>query len=146
MTVPRGRTPLNVGVERFQAESGGLMMLSIIQPADLPFVIADAAAGDAEAGQLLQQIITVTDNIRSAPRKRRMLCGACPRPLRPDMGFAVVVAIPGCDDPSAGLALAICTRCGSDRASITAKAAVALRRIWPDLRPIMITNPAGGHA
>ena len=100
MTVPQGRTPLNVGVERFQTESGGLMMLSIIQPG----------------------------------------------PLRPDMGFAVVVAIPGCDDPSAGLALAICTRCGSDRASITAKAAVALRRIWPDLRPITITNPAGGHA
>ena len=146
MTAPPTQTRLNEGIQQFQDECSGLLTLNIVQPADLPHVVADAASGDAEAGQLLQQVITVMDNIRSASRKRPALCVACPRPLRPDVGFAVVVAIPACDDPRAGLALAICTRCGPDRASITAKAAVGLRRIWPDLRPITVTNPEGGQA
>ncbi len=54
MTASPGRPPLNVGIERFQAESGGLMMLSIIQPVDLPFVVADAAAAD-RIGRASQQ-------------------------------------------------------------------------------------------
>lgn len=146
MSATPTRTPLNEGIQRFQDECSGLLTLNIVQPADLPHVVADAASGDAEAGQLLQQVLTVLDSIRSAPRKRPSLCAACPRPLRPGVGFAVVVAIPACDDPSAGLALAICTRCGSDRVSITAKAAVGLQRIWPDLRPVTIMNPEGGQA
>lgn len=73
MTVSLTRLPLNEGIQRFHDECSGLLTLSIVQPADLPLVVADAAAGDAEAGLLLQQVITVMDNIRSAPRKRPSL-------------------------------------------------------------------------
>lgn len=143
MTASPMRTPLNEGIQRLQDEGRGLLTLSIVQPADFPHVVADAVAGDADASLLLQQVIKVMDSIRSAPRKRTSLCGACPQPLRLDVGFAIVVATPACDDPSAGLALAICTRCGSDRATIQDKATLALSRFWPDLRPITITGPGG---
>lgn len=74
-----------------------------------------------------------------------MLCGSCPRPLL-NNEFSFVITRPACDDPINAVALAICRKCGTTREDIQQKAVIALRRIWPDLRPITITNPAGGRA
>lgn len=146
MTTAPTNAALAAGVQLFQDEGGGALVLDIIQRSDVPSLMSDVLAGNYKAGLLLRQLSIVLDGINSAPRRRPMLCGVCPRALRRNSAFAVVVATPACDKPSAGLSLAICAKCASDQAAITDKAAVALRRIWPDLRPVTITNPAGGRA
>ncbi len=132
-------------IQRVHAEAGGLLELLVFQSTDAPELILDALAGSAEAKQTLRHIKAVVGSVRAAPRRKPMLCAACPRALRGGV-FSIVIARPACDDPTRGLGLAICPRCGPDRDTAHAAAAVALRRIWPDLRPVTITHPAGGRA
>lgn len=134
---------LRDGIQRFHAEAGGLLELQVIQRADLPALILEALAGSAEAAQILRLTNQALHNIQAAPRKKPALCGCCPRALRHGQ-YAVIIARPACDDPSQGLALAICTKCGPDHDAIQVAARVALARIWPNLRPVTITHPIGG--
>lgn len=138
-------TALRDGIQQVQVEAGGLLTLQIVQRADMPALILDAVAGSEEAVQLLRLTRDTLASIEAAPRRRPALCGSCPRVLRGGQ-FAVVVARPACDDPTQGIAMAICARCGPDHGAIQAKAAVALARIWPDVRAIEVTHPNGGYA
>ncbi len=138
-------TALQEGVQRVNDEAGGLLTVQVIQQDDMPAMIADALGGSAEAVQLLRLTNQVLANIQGASRRKPMLCGCCPRALRGGR-YAIIIARPACDDPTEGLSLAICRKCGPTYGAIQATAAVALRRIWPDLRPIMVTHPGGGRA
>lgn len=136
---------LRDGIQRVNDEAGGLLELQVIQRTDLPALILDALAGSSEAAQTLRLVNDTVANIQAAPRRRRMLCGACPRGLHGGR-FSVIIARPACDDPAQGLAMAICTKCGPDFDAIQVKAAVALARIWPNVRPVTVTHPEGGRA
>ena len=136
---------LQAGVQRVNDEAGGVLRLQVIRRSDLPGLALDALAGDAEAAELLRQAQDTAAAIEAAPRHRLMLCGSCPRGLR-DRKYAVVLARPGCDDPTMALAMAICLRCGPTPGAIQAAARVALRRIWPDLRDLQVSHPEGGRA
>ena len=136
---------LQEGVQRINGEAGGLLTVQVIQQHDMPAMIAGALCGSAEAVQLLRLTNQVLANIRDAPRRKPMLCGCCPRALRGGR-YAIIIARPACDDPAQGLALAICRKCGPDFDAIQAKARVALARIWPNVRPVMVTHPEGGRA
>ncbi len=136
-------TALQEGVQRVNDEAGGLLTLQVIQRQDMPAIIADAICGSAEAAQLMRLTNQVLANIQGAPRQKPMLCGCCPRALRGGR-YAIIIARPACDDPTQGLSLAICRKCGPDFDAIQAKAAVALARIWPNLRRVTITHPGGG--
>jgi len=136
---------LQEGVQRVSDEAGGLLTLQVIQQHDMPALILDALAGSDEAVQLLRLAKETLAGIQGAPRRRPMLCGACPRTLRGGR-FALVLAKPARDDATQGIALAICSRCGLSHGAIQAAAAVALRRIWPDLRLVIITHTTGGNA
>jgi len=142
---PGAVTALQEGIERVSDEASGLLTLQVIQRADMPALVLDALAGSNEAVQLLRLTRDTLANIQAAPRRKPMLCGTCPRALR-DGQFSVIIARPACDDPTQGLALAICTKCGPDYATVTAKATIALSRIWPDVRPVEVTHPEGGQA
>lgn len=76
--------------------------------------------------------------IAAAPRRRPMLCASCPRALR-GSAYSFVVALPARDDPTQ-------LRCAVEPDAITAKAVTALRKLWPDLRPIAITQETGTRA
>lgn len=136
---------LRDGIRQVHVEAGGLLTLQVVQRADMPALIMDALAGSDKAVQLLRLTRDTLASIQVAPRRKPMLCGACPRGLHGG-AFSVIIARPACDDPSAGLALAICNKCGPDYAAIQVAARVALARIWPDLRPVAITHPEGGWA
>jgi len=138
-------TALQEGVQRVSDEAGGMLTLQVIRRADMPTLMLDALAGSDEAVQLLRLVRETVAGIRAAPRWRPMLCGCCPQALRGGR-YALVLAKPARDDATQGIALAICSRCGPTYGAIQAAAAVALRRIWPDLRPITITHPKGGQA
>ncbi len=134
---------LRDGIQRVNDEAGGLLELQVIQRTDLPALILDAVAGSDEAAQTLRLVNDTVASIQAAPRRRRMLCGACPCELRGGR-FSIIIARPARDDPTQGLSLAICRKCGPDFDAIQAKAAVALARIWPNLRRVTITHPGGG--
>lgn len=136
---------LQDGVQRVNDEAGGLLELQVIQRTDLPALMLDALAGSSEAAQTLRLANDAVAGIQAAPRRRPMLCGCCPRALRGGR-YAVVLARPARDDAAQPLAMAICTKCGPDFGAIQAAATVALRRIWPDLRPITITHSKAGRA
>ena len=122
-----------------------MLTLQVVQRADLPALIRDVLAGSDKAVQLLRLTRDALASIEAAPRQKPMLCGSCPRALRGGQ-YAVIVARPACDDPTQGIAMVICARCGPDRAAIEVRAAAALRRVWPDARAIEVTHPAGGRA
>lgn len=138
-------TALQEGVQRVNDEAGGLLTVQVIQQHDMPAMIADALCGSAEAVQLLRLTNQVLANIQGAPRRKPMLCGCCPRALRGGR-YAIIIARPACDDPTEGLSLAICRKCGPDHDTLQVKAAVALARIWPNVRPVTVTHPEGGRA
>ena len=133
------------GIARFQSEAGGMMELIVVRPPDAIDVMADALAGDSRAVCIMQAIEQAADAIRTAPRRLPMLCAACPRPLR-GSGYSFGVALPDTDHPKHGLALAVCTRCATERRDIETKVTAALRRVFPDLRPVTVTHAAGGRA
>ena len=133
------------GLARLQSEAGGMMELVIVRPTDAVDIMADALAGDGRAVSLLQAMEQAAGAIRNAPRRLPMLCAACPRPLRHGR-YAFGVALPARDNPTHGLTLAVCTRCATARGDIEAKATAALRRVFPDLRPVTVTHATGGRA
>jgi len=137
--------PLAEGLARFQSEAGGMMELVVVRPTDAVDILADVLAGDDQAVRLMRMLDQADTAIRSAPRRLPMLCAACPRPLKRGR-YSFGIALPASDNPTHGLALAVCTRCAVERADIQAKATAALRRVFPDLRPVTVTYAAGGRA
>ncbi len=133
------------GLARFQSEAGGLMELVVVRPIDAVDVMADALAGDGRAVSVLQAIERAAEAIRAAPRRLPMLCAACPRPLKGGH-YSFGIALPMSDNPTHGLALAVCTRCATERGDIQTMATAALRRLFPDLRPVAVTHADGGRA
>ena len=136
---------LRDGIQRVNDEAGGLLELQVIQRTDLPALILDAVAGSNEAAQTLRLVNDTVASIQAAPRRRRMLCGACPRGLQGGR-FSIIIARPARDDAAQGLAMAICTECGPDFGAIQVAAQVALARVWPNVRPVTVTHPEGGRA
>ena len=124
-------------------EGRGVVSLQVVQRTDLPAMMLDAISGSADAAQLLRLTNQALATIQAAPRWKPALCGCCPRALRRGK-FALIIARPACDDPTQGLALAICPKCGPDHDAIRAKAVASLARIWPDVR--LVTHPDGGRA
>ena len=128
------------------AEAAGCMTLDIICPADVPSLVAYGAMGDQQAKRLTIAVEQALNGIARAPRRRPMLCASCPRPVRPGSEFWVVIASPARDDAAQCLTLAICAGCAMEREHARQKALVALRRVWPDARPIEVTHQVGSHA
>lgn len=131
------------GVRRVSDEAAGLVALQVVMPEDVPELFGHALAGDSEAARLVGLVSQALRRIQEAPRDRAMLCGTCPKRLRGGR-FAIVCAIPHRDDPREALTLGICRRCAVRHEDIVRTAGQALRRVWPDLRPL--PGPIHPHA
>lgn len=129
------RQKLKAELHTLRTEGGGMLELEVIRPSESAALLLYARAGSERARQTLTPVMS-------------RLCGSCPRAVRRDTRFSIVVAWPSCDDPTQALALAICKRCASDHNAIQAKAkaTTALRRLWPNLTPVRLTHPDGGRA
>ncbi len=132
-------------VQALQAEAGGLLSLHVIRQGDGPRLIVGALSGNREAAQVMLQVSDMLQRIGNAPASSPMQCGCCGSNLQAGR-FALAIATPDILDPSAGLGMAICRRCGTSLGAIKAAALTALRCIWPDGRFVDITHPDGGRA
>lgn len=136
---------LQAGLHRIHDEAGGVVELVVVRQVDALDLLADAMGGDTKAAGLLQATNQALGRIAAAPRHLPMLCSACPRPLKPGR-FAIVLALPAKSGPANAIGLAVCQHCASSVDDIRAKATIGLRRIWPNLRAVTVTHPAGGEA
>ena len=132
-------------IQQFHEEAAGVLGITIVRRQDAARLALDALAGDDTALTLLRQVNDCLQRIDAAPAGNRTQCGCCGSDLAAGR-FAIVIASPEISDPSAGLGLAICSRCGVTAGAIKAAAVRALRLIWPGLRPVTVTHPAGGRA
>lgn len=143
---PESRASWVAGMEAVQEQAAGALEIEVIRPVDAVDILGAALTGDPNAARTMQMLVDTAKRIEAASHTRKpMLCGSCPRPLL-DNKFSFVLAYPARTDPINAVALAICRKCGTTREGIQQKAVTALRRIWPDLRPITVTNPEGGRA
>lgn len=134
-------------IQNIQDQAGGLLELHIIRDSDVTDLLLRSIMGDAEASRLVSTNLSARKQVATAPRKRPMLCACCPRPLLRHTPFAVIVATPNWEDFAKCLTLGVCQKCAVELDDIHARAMEALKRIWPDARPIDITSPhAAGHA
>lgn len=134
------------GVARVSAEAAGLVEVQVVMRKDMPELLGCALAGDPEALRLGHLVCDTLDRIERAPKRRPMLCGCCPRTLRRGR-YSLAFAVPRRDAPQEALSLAICEGCATDHAGVMDKVHAALRRIWPDLRPLPgPIHPAEGRA
>jgi len=132
-------------VARVQQQAGGLLALHVVRQDEAARLIVGAVSGDREAAQLLVAVNDLLHRIGAAPASSPMQCGCCGSDLQAGR-FALAIATPDISDPSAGLGMAICRRCGITLGAIKAAALTALRCIWPDGRFVTPTHPSGGRA
>jgi hypothetical protein len=147
MTGSPNNTAWLTGIHAVSSEAAGLLDVSIIDASMGVDLLVDAMRGDSEAAALHQAVRQAAERVRRAPRNKAALCICCPRSvkrIRPDTVFGI--AVPATPTPTGAIGFVFCDRCAADRSTLAAKAADGLRRIWPDLRPITITDPIGGRA
>jgi hypothetical protein len=132
-------------IHQLHAEAAGVIEAVVIRPSDTEGLMADIVAGDPEARRLGAAISAAVDRVGKGPKRQRLICASCQRRVQGD-GFAFVVVSALRDDAARSLTLAICTGCAIEPEDIKARANVALRVIWPDHRPMVITDHVGGRA
>ena len=135
------------GVQRVHDESGGLLDVDIIDAAAGVALLTAAALGDCGAAALLQSVTQAAARIKHAPRRKPALCMCCPRAIKRITSRTVFgIATPSIATPTGAIGFVFCDHCAADAATLPAKAAEGLRRIWPDLRPVVVTHSTGGRA
>ncbi len=137
---------LEDGLHTLRTQGDGMLELEVIRPSESTTLLLCAHAGNDRARRTLTPVMGLLKSIGEAPRKAPRLCGSCPRAVRRNSRFSIVVAWPSCNDPTQALSLAICERCANDHAGIEAKATAALRRLWPNLTTVRLTHASGGRA
>jgi len=137
------RKTFRAGVKAMAAEVRGAIKLTTVRPIDFALMLADVDRGRTEHLGLMRMVSDTIGRAHRAAQSEPMLCAACPAPLAGS--FAVVVAHAARITPKNGLAMGVCTSCGTDLDSIEAAALKGLRSIWPDLKPLTIHEQVG-HA
>jgi hypothetical protein len=134
-------------IQRVNDSAAGVLDVSIINATTGAMLMADALRGDQEAATLILAVSQAATRIKQAPRKKPALCICCPRSVRRICSDTVFgVASPSVPNPDGVIGFVFCDRCAGTPDALAAKAAEGLRRIWPDLRLITITDPIGGRA
>lgn len=134
------------GIRAVHDQAAGLLELEVVRPAEMVGILGAAMAGDPRAGLVATMLAGTVKRISAASRTRKpALCGSCPRRLL-DNRYSFVIARPSCDGPMNAVVLAICQKCGTGHDEIQQQAVVALKRLWPGLRPVAVTDKTGGHA
>jgi hypothetical protein len=131
------------GIHAVHTESGGLMRMFLIGPADQDAILSAAMDGDRIAWHLLRLVSQSLFQIADAPRRKPALCLCCPQPIRQTKAAAVFCfVLPDVTSPEHGIGSAVCEKCAR-HADLLVRATTAFRRLWPDLRTVDISAQCG---
>ena len=123
------------GMRLLREQSGGVVGLIVILPEEIPGILYAAAERNPGAIERAAVVRSTVQRFATAPRHEPLLCGSCPRPLKKGQ-FAIVSASPERPDREHAMIFGICQRCAGTHQQVVGKALDALRRFWPDARPI----------
>jgi hypothetical protein len=127
-------------------EAGGLLTVHVISRDELPSLLRATMSGNARAAQLVRAVLASIDNVESAPKRSPMPCGACQRPVKHRSAYCVGVVLPDVDLPCRAVGFALCRHCCGTSAAADMAAIRAVRDVFPNARPIVITHRHGGRA
>jgi hypothetical protein len=132
------------GMQQVQDDAAGALELFIIRPPELPDLIA-AAAFSVRAKRLASLAVQTIVDVYDAPTADPACCMSCCRPVVSEDAFSVVLGVPHRADPHKCVAAIMCADCGTDLDEIQTKAIASLKTLWPEIRPIRISDQEG-HA
>jgi hypothetical protein len=134
------------GLEKVHTEAAGALHVSLICAEQRIELLCLALLGNPEAMMLTAAITDSAAWIKRATRREPVLCLCCPRRIKritPATIFGVVS--PAIPSPGHAVGFAFCDVCAGKPGLMDATTA-ALKKIWPNLRPIVVTHPRGGTA
>lgn len=134
------------GLAQFNRESGGLLRVEIIRPADIQLIFRAAISGYSPAFFRLSAIFESSEKIRKMARKKPAVCLTCPRSVG-DPNASLALLVPANDAATVAICSALCEKCSKyEPEIITRLAAAAYQAAWPGLRCVEVTHPEGGTA
>ena len=136
---------VNARLHQLHREAGGATVMHLVRPQEFSRLLPAALAGDREAAAVLEVVHQLFDRMRNAPPDDPMQCCVCRAALNVTE-FSLAIMLPLRTDPTCAMGIGICESCGPDLAAVGEKATASLRKIWPSLRTIEITNVTGGRA
>ena len=131
-------------IEQVHNEAAGLLSVNIVDPYCARALLVASFAGDEAAAILMRGVCMVVASVERAPRKKPVLCLCCPRSVHPRDPFSVCVTMPENGNPSTVIGSAICARCLTDKCTLLARVATALKAIWPNARIVGHVHEAPG--
>lgn len=134
------------GMQDVHRDAAGAIEITVVQQQDMLAITTAMLEGDYRAAQLFDLAAQTLAHIKQAPARSATLCACCPRPIRSNSRFSLVMAIPARDSPRVAMTIAVCDACATGVLAVQAKAIEALRTVWPDLRAMQITHPEGSRA
>ena len=141
----RPQLDLLTGLRRLQAEGGGVLRKYLIGFREFLPVLIGAEAGDSVCLHLRTAMEDAQRKVLLLAATEPVPCFVCPAEILDPVGCTYIVVMAHADHRNTGLSGVICPGCGSLR-DLDARTEGAIRRLWPDLRSIMVTHPGGGRA
>ncbi len=140
------RNELRDLIARVHVQAGGVLDVYLVSGAEAADLMTASFLGVGHATRLLGAVSTsIAHVLRSTGKRNPTLCVCCPRCVRRLDGIRIGIVAAATDDAADVISFVVCARCSS-APDLTKNIMHALRRIWPDLRPISITHPTGGRA
>lgn len=135
------------GIRSVATEAAGLLEVALIDAAYGRELSERRFRGDPEATSLLMAVAATARRVKEAPRRDPAMCICCPRRIRRitcENTFGL--AFPSVENPTTAVGFIFCSKCAAEPESLQTRATEGLRRIWPNLRAVTVTHPAGGRA
>ena len=132
------------GIRQVHEDAAGLLELFIVLPPEMPGLLA-AMGSSGRLTKLAALAMRTIMDLHEAPANDPLQCLACCRPMTLRIPCSVVLAIPQQDAPRKCLGSVMCADCGTEPDVIQTKAIQALKNVWPQLRPITVSDQVG-HA
>jgi hypothetical protein len=144
------RTDMINNVEGMATETEGAIEVEILMWDEVPRMTFAALRGDAHAARLLRCVVSVAEQVDSAPPDKLVLCGDCPTEIpRGDRSYRTcVVSAEHADkaDKQFGVTFTLCAKC-AEGDPLPAALRVVRKYFMPDAHELKNYHPEqAGHA
>jgi hypothetical protein len=137
---------LRDGIARVHVQAAGALDVDLFEPNDAVRLLGALLLGSTHAAQLLRGVTTTAARVeRLAGQRRFVLSMCCPRAVRILRGVKIGLVAAAAGDATDAIGFVRCGRCSSS-ADGNKKITNGLQRIWPDVRPIVVTYQDGSRA
>lgn len=126
--------------------AGGLVELTVVRPAILRDLTAQAGAGNPAAALVIRAAARVLDAIKAGAASNPVLCPSCHQPIAAGgADFTLAIVAPARPDAAEAFGFALCTVCCLEPDNVQAVAREVLGHLFPGARVLSDVHQPG-HA